>query len=122
MPENARVSPNVGATILHGKFNVFMYFSHCTSYVLILTKMGLSTFWAIFSKNHLLTLVNSKAGLPDDMVFFTSIWSVCGHLVYSVAIWYNLWPFVAIFFCFGMLYQEKSGNPVPKRALFRRPF
>jgi hypothetical protein len=28
----------------------------------------------------------------------------CGHLVYFVAIWY-------IFPCFGMFYQEKSGNP-----------
>jgi hypothetical protein len=27
-----------------------------------------------------------------------------GHLVYFVAIWY-------IFYRFGMLYQEKSGNP-----------
>jgi hypothetical protein len=27
-----------------------------------------------------------------------------GHLVYFMAIWY-------IFPCFGMLYQEKSGNP-----------
>jgi hypothetical protein len=40
-----------------------------------------------------------------------------GHLVYSTAIWYILWPFgifYGYFVCFsrfGMLYQEKFGNP-----------
>jgi hypothetical protein len=40
-----------------------------------------------------------------------------GHLVYIRAIWYsfvaisyNLWSF-GIFFRFGMVYREKSGNP-----------
>jgi hypothetical protein len=43
------------------------------------------------------------------------------HLVYFIAIWYILWPFgifyghllqfIAISWPFGMLYQEKSGNP-----------
>jgi hypothetical protein len=32
----------------------------------------------------------------------------CGHLLYFVAIWY-------IFPRFGMLYQEKSGNPEAKQ-------
>jgi hypothetical protein len=41
----------------------------------------------------------------------------CGHLVYFVVIWYILWSFgifcghLVYFFRFGMLYQEKSGNP-----------
>jgi hypothetical protein len=42
----------------------------------------------------------------------------CGHLVYCRAIWYILWRF-AIFYDnlvhfsrFGMLYEDKSGNPV----------
>jgi hypothetical protein len=45
-----------------------------------------------------------------------------GHLVYFMAIWYILWPFgtfcghFGIFFPFGILYQEQSGNP----ALIRR--
>jgi hypothetical protein len=36
-----------------------------------------------------------------------------GHLVYYTSIWHILWPFgmFGIFFRFGMLYQEKSGNP-----------
>jgi hypothetical protein len=44
------------------------------------------------------------------------IWSIlrpfgifCGHLVYFIVIWY-------IFPRFGMLYQEKSGNPAFKVA------
>jgi hypothetical protein len=45
------------------------------------------------------------------LVHFMSIWFILrslkifnGSLVYFVVIWY-------IFPCFGMLYQEKSGNP-----------
>jgi hypothetical protein len=40
-----------------------------------------------------------------------------GHLVYFVAIWYNLWPFVIVcghlvnFPVLVFLDQEKSGNP-----------
>jgi hypothetical protein len=45
--------------------------------------------------------------------------SIFGHLEYFTAIWYNfnLWPFgivcghLAFFPRFGMMYQEKSGNP-----------
>jgi hypothetical protein len=47
------------------------------------------------------------------LVYFTDIWSILrtfglfyGHLVYSFPFWWY------IFLCFGMLYQEKSGNPV----------
>jgi hypothetical protein len=41
-----------------------------------------------------------------------------GHLVYFTANWYILWPFgifygnLVCFPRFGMLHQEKSGNPV----------
>jgi hypothetical protein len=41
-----------------------------------------------------------------------------GHLVYFMAVWYILWPFgifyghLVYFPHFGLLYQEKSGNPV----------
>jgi hypothetical protein len=64
------------------------------------------------------------------LVYFVAIWNkvwpfgkCCGHLVYFVAIWYILWPFgifcghllyfifLVYFPQFGMLYQEKSGNP-----------
>jgi hypothetical protein len=35
------------------------------------------------------------------LVDLTAIWYFCGHTVY----------FMVYFSCFGMLYQEKSGNP-----------
>jgi hypothetical protein len=45
------------------------------------------------------------------LVYFMTIWSILrpleifyGHLVYFVVVWY-------IFPSFGILYQEKSGNP-----------
>jgi hypothetical protein len=58
------------------------------------------------------------------LVYFTASWSIllpfglfyC-HLVYFTAIWSNLWPFdilyghLVCFSHFGMLHQEKSGNP-----------
>jgi hypothetical protein len=39
-----------------------------------------------------------------------------------MGIWYILWPF-GIFFRFGMMYQEKSGNPASqnKRVVSRKP-
>jgi uncharacterized SAM-binding protein YcdF (DUF218 family) len=39
------------------------------------------------------------------LVYFTAFWCT-----YFVAIWYISWLF-GIFSRFGMLYQEKSGNP-----------
>jgi hypothetical protein len=43
-----------------------------------------------------------------------AIWSICDYFVYLVAIWYILWLFGQFFPRFGMLYQEKSGNPAPE--------
>jgi hypothetical protein len=47
----------------------------------------------------------------ENLVYFMTSWSILlllekfhGHLVYFVVIWY-------IFPRFGILYQEKSGNP-----------
>jgi hypothetical protein len=40
----------------------------------------------------------------DHLVYFTAIGNIYGHLVYFVVIWYNSPRF-------GILYQEKSGNP-----------
>jgi hypothetical protein len=34
-----------------------------------------------------------------------------GHFLYVMIIWYILWLSGIIFSGFGMLYQEKSGNP-----------
>jgi hypothetical protein len=52
------------------------------------------------------------------LVYFVAIWDIswlfgtfCGHLVYFVAIWDISWLFGIFFPRFGMLYQEKSGNP-----------
>jgi hypothetical protein len=52
------------------------------------------------------------------MVYFTAIWYIlwpfgmfCGHLVYFEAIWYSLWLLGIYFSRFGMLHQDKSGNP-----------
>jgi hypothetical protein len=44
------------------------------------------------------------------LVYFMDIWSIYGQLVYVVVIWY-------IFPHFGMLYQEKSGNPVVRASV-----
>jgi hypothetical protein len=49
--------------------------------------------------------------------------AICGHLVNYPAIWHILWPFgifypVLVHFTrFGMLYQEKSGNPALKQNM-----
>jgi hypothetical protein len=43
------ISPNLCTTNFQGK-----------SYILILTKKGWATFWAIFQQTHLLTLVSEK--------------------------------------------------------------
>jgi hypothetical protein len=59
--------------------------------------------------------------LYDHLLYFTAI-----YVIYFMAIWYILWQFGIfdgylvyfvkiwyIFSRFGMLYQEKSGNPGP---------
>jgi hypothetical protein len=44
-------------------------------------------------------------------------WYIDDHFVHFTVIWYILWPFgifyvfLVYFFHFGMMYQEKSGNP-----------
>jgi hypothetical protein len=43
--------------------------------------------------------------LYGHLVYFTTIWYIFGHLVYFMIIWH------VYFSRFGMLYQEKSGNP-----------
>jgi hypothetical protein len=42
----------------------------------------------------------------DHLVYFTAIEKIIGRMVYFVVIW-------CIFPRFGVLYQEKSGNPGP---------
>jgi hypothetical protein len=62
--------------------------------------------------------------IENAYIYFIVIWNILGsfgiiygHFVYFMAIWYILWPFgnVAviwyIFLRFGILCQEKSGNP-----------
>jgi hypothetical protein len=58
-------------------------------------------------------LVNFGGGLPVEDVgrFYGHLFYLfCDRLVYLVAIWYNLWS-SGIFFRFGILLKEKSGNP-----------
>jgi hypothetical protein len=43
-----------------------------------------------------------------------------GYLVHFVAILYILWLFAIFFSCFGMLYQDKSGNPAWKQQSWER--
>jgi hypothetical protein len=58
----------------------------------------------------------SDAVLPDGI--FSDQKYFYGHLVYFSAKWYVLWPFdtlcghLVYFSRFGILYREKSGNPV----------
>jgi hypothetical protein len=63
------------------------------------------------------------------LVHFTDIWSILrtfglfyGHLVYFTDIWYILWLLWSfgtyIFSRFGMLHQERSGNPDFERSKF----
>jgi hypothetical protein len=53
--------------------------------------------------------------------FLTANWYIFGHLVYLTANWYILGPFNTFFGYlvhfpqFGMLYQEQSGNPGPRK-------
>jgi hypothetical protein len=52
------------------------------------------------------------------------LWPLCqffGHLVDFPAIWHILWPSgMYIFPHFGMLYQEKSGNPAWRNRIFHK--
>jgi hypothetical protein len=53
------------------------------------------------------------------LIYFMVIWQILwpfdlvySHLAYFVAIWNILWSFgICIFPRFGLLHQEKSGNP-----------
>jgi hypothetical protein len=53
------------------------------------------------------------------LVCFLVIWYFITTLVYFIAVWYYLWPCWCIIFHFGLLCQEKSGNPVSKSKLKR---
>jgi hypothetical protein len=52
------------------------------------------------------------------------LWPLCqffGHLIDFPAIWHILWPSgMYIFPHFGMLYQEKSGNPAWRNRIFHK--
>jgi hypothetical protein len=48
------------------------------------------------------------------LVYFMDTWSAYGLLLYFMDICYSSWLFSIFFSRFGILYQEKSGNPVSK--------
>jgi hypothetical protein len=66
----------------------------------------------IFSNQKKTPWLNLEGIAMEDVATFTAIWST-----YFTAIWYSLWPFgifyeyLVPFSRFGMLHQEKSGNP-----------
>jgi hypothetical protein len=49
--------------------------------------------------------------MPFDIGILLLFGIFYGCLVYFMVVWYILWSFWHIFPPFGMLYQEKSGNP-----------
>jgi polyferredoxin len=68
--------------------------------------------------------MNDVGKFYGHLVYFSAIWSIFlqfgifySNLVYFAAIWYILCPFgifvviLVKFSLFGLLYQEKSGNP-----------
>jgi hypothetical protein len=69
--------------------------------------------WYIFKQK-------AQFGLFLEGLRIENVGIIYGHLVYFTAIWYILWPFgnlLVIFSRFGILCQEKSGNPVSDSKL-----
>jgi hypothetical protein len=50
------------------------------------------------------------------LVFLWPFGLFYGQMVYVLVIWYIFWLF-GIFFHFGMLYREESGNPATHQSL-----
>jgi hypothetical protein len=52
-------------------------------------------------------------------MYLMDTWSILRSLLYFMDIWYSLWKFgivcgnLVYFFRFGILHEEKSGNPEP---------
>jgi hypothetical protein len=53
------------------------------------------------------------------LVYIMTILKFYGHWVYFMVIWNILWPVLVHFSCFGMLWNEQSGNSGPKWPFFR---
>jgi hypothetical protein len=94
-------------------------------------KLEITIFWGRMSFGNFQNFAkNGLQNAPDDLIpkfpiYIGTFWSLgmenivifCGHLEYSIAIWYILRTFGDfaviryIFPRFGKLYQDKSGNP-----------
>jgi hypothetical protein len=65
---------------------------------------------------------NSKFGLILERLITENVGIFYGHFEYFTAIWYYLWPFgTVVVICynfprFGIMCQEKSGNPGGDRS------
>jgi hypothetical protein len=78
--------------------------------------------WHIFqTKNPILGKL-WKALQRKMLIFLLPFCLVYGHMVYFMAIRYNLWSFGIFFPRFGMLYGEKSGNPAKSDSGFFSTF
>jgi hypothetical protein len=64
---------------------------------------NLGKFWRVLQWN-LLAYCMASWSIVSYLVYFMVIWYIFAVLVYFMVIWF-------IFFRFGMLYQDKSGNP-----------
>jgi hypothetical protein len=55
------------------------------------------------------------------LIYFLAIWNILRTFAIFMTIWYVLFSFGTIFSCFGIMYQEKSGNTatvyVPKKRI-----
>jgi hypothetical protein len=60
------------------------------------------------------------------LIYFMVIGDIYGHLGYFMTIWYILCSFGTLFSGFGIMYQEKFGNPAsvnkkcPKKAIAQK--
>jgi hypothetical protein len=111
-----------------GKGCVFMFSTHFLLNVTDIGKTGLGTrtIWTTYASRvarwHIF-----KPKIPIWVNFSGRCWYiVCsfglfyGYFVYCVAIWHIYFMFIwYIFSCFGMLYSEKSGNPVREHSKIR---
>jgi hypothetical protein len=91
------------------KCSSYLFFSYCPYVETLFMLSGRHIFrpkipfWRILQWKMLVYFGDIRSTLRPFNMFY-------GHMVYFVVIWY-------IFPCFGMLYQEKSGNPALQTKL-----
>jgi hypothetical protein len=58
----------------------------------------------------------------ENVEIFFAIWNILQTFGYFMTIWYSYCSFFGAFFRFGIMYQDKSGNPDPKQLLRPKSF